>query len=222
MSEDVAVAVDRYIEGLFGGQDAVLEAAQQRAADAGLPAISVSAPLGRFLHVLALACGARQVLEIGTLAGYSAIWMARALAAGGRLVTLEANEEYAEIAGANVADAGLDDVIEIRRGRALETLAELEREQAGPFDLVFLDADKEPYTEYLQAALRLSRPGTLIVADNVVYAGQVLSEEPSEMVAGLQRFNRALAAESGVRAAIVQTTGVKGHDGMALAVVREA
>ena len=227
MSEEPAleghfVAVDRYVEDLLALDDPVLSAALERSHAAGLPAINVSPSLGRFLHVLALTRGARRILEVGTLGGYSTIWLARALPADGRLVTLELQPRHAEVARANLQHAGLADRVEVRTGPALDLLAELTAEGAGPFDLVFIDADKPPYTEYFQAALRLSTPGTLIVADNVVRGGKVaLGPSDDEAVTGIQRFNAALAAERRVVAAIVQQVGVKGHDGMALAVVRD-
>jgi predicted O-methyltransferase YrrM len=214
-------AVDDHLESLFGPADAALDDALARSDDAGLPRIAVSPMLGRLLQVLALARGARRILELGTLGGYSTIWLARALPPGGRLVSLEAEPRHAEVARINIAAAGVDDVVEIRVGAALDTLAELEREGTAPFDLVFIDADKPPYTEYLQAALRLSAPGTLIIADNVVRGGRIADptiEDPA--VAGVQRFNAALAAEPRVTGTVLQLVGTKGYDGMALAVVR--
>ncbi|CAN5162876.1 O-methyltransferase [soil metagenome] len=223
MGTDIYTAVDTYVDGLFGGDDPVLRGALERSAAAGLPAIHVSAGLGRFLHVLALACGARRILEIGTLGGYSTIWLARALPPDGALITLEAEPRHAAVATENVAQADLADRVEVRVGRALDLLDELGREGAGPFDMVFIDADKPPYTEYLHAALRLARPGTLIVADNVVREGKVaLGSTDDEAVAGVQRFNAAVAADPRVAAAVVQQVGVKGHDGMAIAVVRDS
>jgi len=213
-------AVDAYIDDLFGPADPVLVATQERAAGAGLPDISVSAAQGRLLHVLALACGARSILEIGTLGGYSTIWLARALPPDGRLVSLEYEPRHAEIARSNVTDAGLAGRVEIRVGRALDGLADLEAQGAGPFDMVFIDADKPPYAEYFEAAVRLARPGTLIVVDNVIRDGKVAdgpSDDPN--VTGVQRLNAAVAQDRRVAAAVVQQVGAKGHDGMALAVV---
>jgi caffeoyl-CoA O-methyltransferase len=220
VSDTSYAAVDAYIDELFGPADPVLVAAQERSAAAGLPDISVTAAQGRLLHVLALACGARSILEVGTLGGYSTIWLARALPPGGRLISLEYEPKHAEVARHNVAQAGLADRVEIRIGRALDGLAQLEDEGAGPFDLVFIDADKAPYTEYFQAAVRLGRRGTLIIADNVVRDGKVAagaSDDPN--VAGVQRFNAVLAQDHRVAAAVVQQVGAKGHDGMALAVI---
>jgi caffeoyl-CoA O-methyltransferase len=214
-------AVDAYLEGLFPGGDPVLERAQRRADEQGLPPIAVSPSHGRLLHVLALARGARAILEIGTLGGYSAIWMARALPPDGRLVSLELDATHAQVARDAIADAGLEDRVEVRVGPAIATLAALVEEGAGPFDMVFIDADKQPYPQYLRAALQLSAPGTLIIADNVIRGGSV-AHGPSDddVVAGVQRFNAELAREPRVAAAFVQLVGVKGHDGMALAVVR--
>jgi predicted O-methyltransferase YrrM len=201
-------AVDEYLAALFVPPDPVLEAA--------LVAGSVSPLQGKLLHLLARLQGARAILELGTLAGYSTIWLARALPPGGRLVTLEADPARAETARANVADAGLAAVVELRVGPALETLPEL----AGPFDLIFLDADKRGNPEYLRWALELSRPGSLIVADNVVRGGAVLdaeSDDPS--VRGIRRFNELLASEPRVSATTIQTVGGKGYDGFAVGLV---
>ncbi len=222
MSDELYTAVDSYLDGLFGPPDPALSAALERSAAAGLPQINVSPNLGRFLHVLALACGARSILEIGTLGGYSTIWLGRALPPGGTLISLEYQPKHAEVARQNLADAGLADRVEVRVGRALDLLAELDRDGAGPFDMVFIDADKPPYTSYLRAALRLARPGTLIVADNVVRDGKVaLGPSDDQSVTGIQRFNAELANEPRVVAAVVQQVGLKGYDGMAVAVVRE-
>jgi predicted O-methyltransferase YrrM len=173
------------------------------------------------LELLARLQGARAILELGTLAGVSTIWLARALPAGGRLVTLEANARCAEVAQANVARGGVADVVELRVGPALDTLASLAAEGAGPFDLVFIDADKRSNPEYLRWALELSRPGSLIVADNVVRGGAVAdaeSDDPS--VLGVRRFLELVAAEPRLTATAIQTVGSKGHDGLALALVR--
>jgi caffeoyl-CoA O-methyltransferase len=221
VSDQLYAAVDRYLEQLFGPPDPVLAATLERSAAAGLPQIQVSANLGRFLYVLALACGARAILEIGTLGGYSAIWLARALPPGGKLISLECEPRYAEVARRNIEHAGLADRVQIRVGHALDLLTQLEHGGDGPFDMVFIDADKPPYTEYFHAALRLARPGTLIVADNVVRKGKVaLGSSDDEAVTGIQRFNAALAADRRVAAAVVQQVGIKGHDGIALAVVQ--
>lgn len=213
--------VDNYIGSLFQDQDAVLAATEQSIIDAGIPQISVSPNQGKFLQLLARLCQAQRILEIGTLAGYSTIWMARALPAGGKLVTLEYDPKHAAVAQQNIDRAGLQAIVDIRVGKALDTLPQLLEEAAGPFDMIFIDADKLPYTEYFEWALKLSRPGTLIIADNVIREGRVLNDKSTdEMVMGVQRFNKALAANPAVTATIVQTIGAKEHDGMALAIVK--
>jgi predicted O-methyltransferase YrrM len=210
--------VDAYINAQLVGDDAVLDAALARAADAGMPAIEVSPNQGKLLHLLARLCGARRILELGTLAGYSTIWLARALPAGGRLISLEAEARYAAVARANLAHAGLDDRAEVRVGPALDTLPQLAGGE--PFDLVFLDADKQRTAEYLEWALRLTRPGSLIVADNVVRGGRVADAQADDPGAqGMRRFFSMLGNASGVTATAVQTVGSKGWDGFALALV---
>jgi predicted O-methyltransferase YrrM len=219
--QELYAQVDSYLEGLFGAPDPDLEATTRRAADAGLPSISVSPAVGRLLQVLALSCGARRILEVGTLAGYSTIWLARALPADGQLVTLEHEPAHAEVAGENLDAAGLGDRVEVRVGPAVDTLAALVEAGVEPFDLVFIDADKAPYAEYLEASLQLSHPGTVIVADNVVRGGAVAggpSEDPS--VTGVQRFAEHAATHPRLTSAFVQTVGAKGHDGIAVLVVR--
>ena len=215
------IAVDEYITGLFPS-DPALEMVLQATRAAGMPQINVSPVQGRLLHVLALACGARTILEIGTLAGYSAIWMARALPADGKLITLESDPKHAEVARANIARAGLADRIEVRLGVALDVLPQLAAEGKGPFDLIFIDADKTNLTTYFEWAVRLARPGSLIIADNVIRHGDVLDDSSADAsLQGVRRFNEALAADRRVTATIVQMVGIKGYDGMALAVVRE-
>ncbi|MFG1479066.1 O-methyltransferase [Xanthobacter sp. V4C-4] len=210
-------AVDDYITSLLKPEDKVLAAALDASAAAGLPAIAVSAAQGQLLHLLARIACARRILEIGTLGGYSTIFLARALPADGRLVTLEAVPLHAEVAAANFARAGLSDKIDLRVGPALETLPKLEAEGAGPFDLVFIDADKPSNTDYLRWSLRLTRPGSLIVCDNVVRNGAVVDAESADAsVQGVRRFFDALAAETGVTATAIQTVGAKGYDGFAL------
>ncbi|WP_052667362.1 O-methyltransferase [Nitriliruptor alkaliphilus] len=220
-AQELYAQVDEHLEGLFGPPDADLEAASRRAVDAGLPSISVSPAIGRFLQVVALSCGARRILEVGTLAGYSTIWLARALPADGELVTLEYDPTHAEVARQNLAAAGLAEQVEVRVGAAIDTLRELTEEGGEPFDLVFIDADKAPYAEYLEASLQLAHPGTVIVADNVVRQGAVAlgsSDDPS--VTGVQRFAELAASDPRVTASFVQTVGAKGHDGLAVLVVR--
>jgi predicted O-methyltransferase YrrM len=212
--------VDAHLEGLFGPPDPDLAAIQDRADEAGLPAIAVSPATGRLLHVLARAAGARRVLEVGTLAGYSTTWLARAIPDDGHLVTLEFDPHHAEVARRNLDAAGVGERVEIRVGRAVDRMAALAEEQIEPFDLVFIDADKAPYAEYLEWALRLSRPGTVIVADNVVRAGAVaFGPSDDEAVTGVQRFAERVAQDPRVAASFVQTVGAKGHDGLCIAVV---
>jgi predicted O-methyltransferase YrrM len=221
VEQDLFATVDHYVEGLFIGKDAALEAAVAASQSAGLPAIQVSPVQGRLLHLLALLVRARRILEIGTLGGYSTIWLARALPDDGRLISLEYAPNHAVVARSNLARAGLAERVEVRVGRALDTLATLVAQAEGPFDMVFIDADKDSYFEYLQWTLRLTHPGSLIVADNVVRRGviPVAGEEPARALA-VQHFNAALAAETRVAATIVPLAGSKGFDGMALAVVR--
>ena len=214
--------VDHYISRLLAPQDRVLTDTLKSLEDHDISNISISAAQGKFLQVLALLCRATKILEIGTLGGYSAIWLARILPAHGRLVTIEADERHAGIARKNIEKAGLQSKIDIRIGKALDLLPKIEEEKIGPFDMIFIDADKPPYVEYFQWALRLSRPGTLIVADNVVRNGDILDPHSTdEKVQGAQRFNRMLSECSGVTAAILQTVGAKEYDGMALAVVND-
>lgn len=220
MSQDTWDAVDGYLTGTLVKPDAVLDAALADSAAAGLPAISVSAPQGKFLHLLARIQGARNILEIGTLGGYSAIWLARALPAGGRLVTLEVDAKHAAVARANLARAGFANIASVRVGRAVDSLADLVREGAGPFDLVFIDADKPSNPDYFAWALKLSRRGTVIVVDNVVRKGAVADAASTDAaVQGVRRLNRLMAAEPRVSATALQTVGVKGYDGFALALV---
>jgi caffeoyl-CoA O-methyltransferase len=213
--------VDRYIADLFAPTDAALAAVERSIEEAGMPQISVSPTEGKLLHLLALLCNAERILEIGTLAGYSTIWMARALPAGGRLITIEANPDHAEVARQNVERAGLAGAVSVRVGRALDVLPELVAEGQGAFDMIFIDADKAPYAEYLEWALQLARPGTLILADNVVRGGDVLNESATDAdTTGIRSFNEALASHGGVSGIVLQSVGTRGHDGIALAVVR--
>ena len=218
MSQDQWTAVDRYITDLFVPADAALDAALAASSAAGLPAINVAPNQGKLLNLLARTVGVRKILEIGTLGGYSTIWLARALPSGGRLITLEADPKHAEVARANIARAGLDGLVDLRLGKALDTLPQLTAK--APFDLIFIDADKTGYSDYLGWSLKLSRPGTLIVADNVVRKGAVA--DPASLdanVQGVRRFNELLAAEPRVSATVIQTVGSKGYDGLAMAVV---
>ncbi|MDL2335608.1 MAG: O-methyltransferase [Chloroflexota bacterium] len=213
-------AVDDHLVDLFGLDDDVLRAAVADSVAAGMPQIQVSATLGRFLNLQARALGARRILEIGTLAGYSSIWLARALPADGRLVTLELELRHAEVARGNLARAGLAAVAEVRVGPAAASLAALVAEKVQPFDMVFIDADKDGYPDYLEWSLRLSRPGTVIVADNVVRGGAIIDADSADSrVQGIRRFNEILARDPRVDATILQTVGTKGYDGIAVALV---
>ncbi|MGD0321449.1 MAG: O-methyltransferase [Acidimicrobiales bacterium] len=220
MTEDVWNAVDRYITDTLVGSDPALDAALAASADAGLPPIAVAPNQGKLLYLLARASRTRNILEIGTLGGYSAIWLARALPSNGRLVTLEADPKHAEVAQANIDRAGLAELVEIRLGAALDTLPELATEAAGPFDLVFIDADKPSTPEYVSWALRLSRPGSLIVIDNVVRDGTVADAASDDAsVQGMRRANELLASDPRVTATALQTVGTKGYDGFAIGFV---
>jgi len=213
-------AVDAYIDGLFVRPDPALDAALETSDAAGLPRIAVSPSQGKLLHLLARLGGARKILEIGTLGGYSAIWLGRALPPGGVVITLEADPKHAQVARANIERAGLAAVVEVRLGLAQETLPLLAREGAGPFDLVFIDADKRGYPDYLRWSLELTKPGSLIIADNVVRHGLVLDAASDDAdIQGLRRFNEMLASEPRLTATVLQTVGVKQHDGFAFALV---
>ena len=218
MTQPSFALVDEFIHERLLPHDDALAAALAASEAAGLPAIAVSPSQGKLLHLLALAMGARRVLEVGTLGGYSAIWMARALPAGGTLVTLESDAKHAEVARANLARAGLASVAEVRLGPAIETLPKLAAESGAPFDLVFIDADKPSNPDYFAWALKLSRPGSLILVDNVVREGSVLdaaSEDAS--VRGVRRLFEVLKNEPRVSATAIQTVGLKGWDGLVLA-----
>ena len=220
MTQLTWTAVDRYLDELLVGHDAVLAAALRASAEAGLPAINVAPTQGKLLNLLARVRGARAILEIGTLGGYSTIWLARALPAGGRMVSLEIDAKHAEVARANLVRAGLSQRVEVRLGRALDSLERLETEGAGPFDLVFIDADKPNIPAYFKWALRLSRPGSLIVVDNVVRDGAVIDAESADpSVQGVRRLNELMASEPQVSATTIQTVSAKGYDGFALALV---
>ncbi|QPC45358.1 O-methyltransferase [Kaustia mangrovi] len=222
MAEAEWTAVDRYITDTLVHPDPALDAALRASEEAGLPAISVSANQGKLLQLMARMQGARNILEIGTLGGYSTIWLARALPRGGRLITLESEPKHAEVARANIAHAGLAGIVDLSLGRALDTLPVLEEEGAGPFDFVFIDADKPSNPDYFAWALRLSRPGTVIVVDNVVRAGAVADPDSSDIsVRGVRELNALMAAEPRVTATAIQTVGSKGYDGFAVALVTE-
>ncbi|HVS95731.1 MAG TPA: O-methyltransferase [Puia sp.] len=220
MNKDLFLAVDDYITRLFVCEDDVLIAARGSIRNAGLEDISVSPVQGSFLRLLGRLISARNILEIGTFAGYSTIWLARSLIAPGRLITLEFDPVHAAIAKTNFERAALSDTVDLRVGRGLDLLPQLEKERSGPFDMIFIDADKPPYPEYFQWALRLSRPGTLLVFDNVIREGKVLDRDSAdEKVKGVQRLNEVLAHDPRVCSTILTTVGAKDYDGMAIAVV---
>jgi predicted O-methyltransferase YrrM len=213
-------AVDKYVASLLAPHDEALEAALKASEEAGLPEIQVSPPQGKLLSLLAKTLEARTILEFGTLGGYSTIWLGRALPVGGRLITLEADPRYAEVAGRNIAAAGIGDLVDLRVGSALDLLPQLETEGAGPFDLTFIDADKVHSPEYFIWALEHSRAGSLIVIDNVVRDGRLAdkaSEDPA--IQAQHRLHEQLAAEPRVEATTIQTVGAKGYDGFSIALV---
>ncbi|MGP9819073.1 O-methyltransferase [Salinarimonas sp. NSM] len=222
-AEAEAAAVDAWFADTLALSDPALDAALAANVDAGLPAIDVSPAQGKLLHLLARMAGARRILEIGTLGGYSTIHLARALPEGGRVTTLEVDPKHAETARANLARAGMAERVDIRVGRALDTLAALEAEGAGPFDLVFVDADKPSNPHYLASALRLSRPGTVLIFDNVVREGAVVDAASTDAsVVGTRAVIETIGREKRLTATAIQTLGVKGWDGFALAIVGEA
>ncbi len=220
MDHKIFESVDKYISDLFPQDDALIAAEQSHKLE-NIPSINVSPNLGKLLNLFAKLSNARKILEVGTLAGYSTIWMAEALPENGKLITLEIDRHHADVARKNIDRAGLSAKVEIRIGMAIDLLAQLVDEKEGPFDMIFIDADKPPYAEYFEWALKLSRPGTLIIADNVIRDGKVINPDPDDpMVKGAQRFNKALAANKKVTATILQTVGVKEYDGMAIAIVQ--
>ena len=223
MTQELWTAVDKYINEMFIPSDSVLEAAVRASTEAGLPSIQVSPSQGKLLHLLARSVSARNILEIGTLGGYSTIWMGRALPPGGRLLTLEADAKHAEVARTNFARAGLEETIELRLGPALNTLPQVAAEGRGPFDLIFIDANKSTMAEYFDWALKLARPGSLIISDNVIRDGIVIDAASADPdIQGVRRFNERVAAERRVSATEIQTVGSKGYDGFALALVLDA
>ena len=220
MTQEQWTRVDEYFTDLLVHPEPKLEAALKASDAAGLPQIQVASNQGKLLMLLARAQGARRILEIGTLGGYSTIWLARALQPGGRLITLEAVPTHAKVARENIDRAGFNENVEVRLGRALETLPQLAAEGLGPFDFIFLDADKRTYPEYLQWCIRLSRRGTMIVADNVVRNGAVIDAASRDAdVQGVRRFLELLSTDQRLSATAIQTVGTKGYDGIALAVM---
>ena len=220
MTQELWSAVDQYVADTLLKSDDSLEYAVKASDEAGLPSIQVSAPQGKFMYLLAKVHGARRILEIGTLGGYSTIWLARALPAGGTLVTMEIDPKHAEVAKANVDRAGVGDKVQVLVGNARDLLPDLERRNLAPFDLTFIDADKASIPFYFESALRMSRPGSLILVDNVVREGAVIQADSEDAsVQGVRRLNEMLSANSSIEATVLQTVGVKGYDGLAIALV---
>jgi len=212
--------VDRYLSDRLVAPDSALEEALAANAAAELPAIDVAPNQGKLLHLLARIAGARRILEIGTLGGYSTIWLALALPKDGRLITLEASAKHAEVARRNIARAGLGQMVDLRLGAALDTLPQLVKESAGPFDLIFIDADKPNIPDYLTWSLKLSRKGTVVLIDNVIREGEILDASSSDAsVQGVRRLFDMLHDEPRLQATALQTVGSKGYDGFAMAVV---
>ena len=220
-TQDLWTAVDRYLVDALVPPDPVFDDALRTNAAAGLPAIDVAPNQGKLLYLLARMSRAQRILEIGTLGAYSTIWLARALPAGGSLITLEVEARHAEVARANIERAGLSSVAKVRLGPALQSLTQLASEGTAPFDFIFIDANKEAYPEYLEWSLKLSHSGTAIVADNIVREGAVIdAADPDIRVQGVRRFIEAVAADPRLDATALQTVGSKGYDGFALAIVR--
>jgi predicted O-methyltransferase YrrM len=220
MTQSKWTAVDTYITDALISSDPVLDVVLQTSDAAGLPSHHVSPNQGKFLMLLALMQQARNILEIGTLGGYSTIWLARALPSEGRLITLESNPKHAEVAHHNIDQAGFTHLVEIRVGKAVETLAKLKQENGQPFDLIFIDADKPNNPDYLAWALQLSHQGSVIIADNVIRDGAVIEANSTDPnVQGIRRFNEMLKSEPRVTATAIQTVGSKGYDGFAIALV---
>ena len=220
MSQKLWTKVSDYFAEMIG-EDKALKAALKDCKAAKLPPIGVAANEGKLLMLVAQMIGARKILEVGTLGGYSTIWLARGLGEGGKLITLEYEKKHAEVARKNIARAELDGVVEIRVGDAKQTMPQLVSENAGPFDVIFLDADKEGYPAYFEWSLKLSRKGTVIIADNVVRDGGVINAKSKDAsIQGVRKFNKMVAADRRVSATAIQTVGNKGYDGFAMALVR--
>jgi len=220
MSQKLWNEVDQYLDDTLVQQDAALAEALASSDAAGLPSISVAPSHGKFLHLLARIQGARRILEIGTLGGYSTIWLARALPPDGRLITLEYDSKHADVASANLARAGVADKVDIRIGRALDTLPQIAAERQAPFDLIFIDADKPSNPDYFRWALKLSHRGSVIVIDNVIRRGAVIdTNSGDDNIRGVRKMHELIGAESRVSATAIQTVSVKGYDGFTLALV---
>jgi predicted O-methyltransferase YrrM len=227
MSQQQWTAIDDYITGALVKPDEVLDAAIAASAAAGLPTIAVSPALGKLLNLFTSLANARRILEFGTLGGYSTIWLARALPPDGRLITLEYEQKHAEVARANIARAGLADLVDVRVGAALDTLPQLAKElsdeHADLFDLVFIDADKQHNADYFTGSVSLTRPGGVIIVDNVVRRGALADAHSADpTVQDARRLHEVMAADPSVSATTIQTVGVKGHDGFAIAIVGES
>jgi predicted O-methyltransferase YrrM len=220
VNNEIFSEVDHYISNLLAPEDKALSDTITTLVNEGLPQHSISANQGKFLQVLMITCNAKRVLELGTLGGYSTIWLARALPENGKVITIDVNAHHSDVARKNIDIAGLLHKVELRTGKALDILQELIANNEVPFDVIFIDADKPPYTEYFNYAVQLSRPGTLIICDNVIRDGKVLDKNSTdESVRGVQRLNEMLSKNKNVTATILQTVGVKDFDGMVIAVV---
>jgi len=220
MTDTKWAEVDEYLNALHIGPDAALDGAAEATVAAGLPPIAVTPNQGKLLHILARMQRAKSILEIGTLGGYSTIWLARGLEPGGKVVTLELDQKHADVAAASIAKAGFSDVVEIHVGKAIDTLPQLAHSGDAPFDLIFIDADKKSIPEYFEWALKMSRPGTLILVDNVVRAGNVVNaDSPDADIQGIRRFNEMVSREPRVTVTTLQTVGSKGYDGLAFVLV---
>jgi predicted O-methyltransferase YrrM len=222
MNQELWTAVDQYIAANLIPSDPILEETLAANAKAGLPSIDVSPTQGKLLYLLAKISGAKKILEVGTLGGYSTIWFARALPPDGKVITLEVNPKHAEVALANITRANLASKVDLRLGPALETLAELHANGSGPFDFIFIDADKPNNPNYLDWAMRLSRPGTIIITDNVIRDGAVVNpDDPDPAIQGTRLLFEKLAAQPKLDATAIQTVGIKKHDGFAIAIVKD-
>lgn len=220
MNTEIFLQVDRYISSLLATEDKALIDTIKSLDNEGLPQHSVSANQGKFLQVMMIVSNAKKVLELGTLGGYSTIWIARALPDNGKVITIEVDKHHGDVAQKNIDNAGLSQKVDLRIGKALDILPKLIAENGEPFDMIFIDADKPPYADYFEYALQLSRPGTLIICDNVIREGKILDNNSTdEKVLGVQRLNKMLSENKKVTATILQTVGVKEYDGMAIAVV---
>ena len=220
MTQELWSAVDKYIDDELALTDPVLAAALAANAEGGLPAIDVTASQGKLLYMLARLAGAKRILEIGTLGGYSTIWLARALPSDGKLVTLEFDPKHAAVAKANIERAGFSNIVHVRVGAALDSLPVIEAEKGGPFDLFFIDADKVNNPNYFEWAIKLSRPGSVIIVDNVVREGG-LADAASEDAAirASRKVTELLGSDARVDGTVIQTVGTKGYDGFAIAIV---